>query len=82
MVTVVSVLVADLRHFLDMPDDAPGPARRLAVQLGAIVRAATARPVGTGGLVGGGMYSPSGAQRVRGVRHGVPPRQRRDLVVL
>jgi hypothetical protein len=46
--TVTSMLVADLRHYLDMPDDAPMPARRLALQLSAIVRAASARPVGIG----------------------------------
>ncbi|MFY2860318.1 hypothetical protein ACOJVU_11130 [Mycobacterium sp. THU-M104] len=34
--------VTDLEHFLDMPPDAPGPARRLAEHLGTIVRAATA----------------------------------------
>lgn len=42
------MLVADLRHFLDMPDDAPAPAKRLGLQLSAIVRAATARPTGSG----------------------------------
>jgi hypothetical protein len=36
------MMVTDLRHFLDLPTDAPGPARRLAEQLGNIVRAATA----------------------------------------
>ena len=35
-------MVSDLRHFLDLPSDAPGPARRLAEHLGDIVRAATA----------------------------------------
>jgi hypothetical protein len=40
------VLVADLHHFLDLPDDVPGPARRLAEQLGNIVRAATAGDAG------------------------------------
>lgn len=40
--TLSSVLVADLRHFLDLPDDTPGPARRLAGQLGSLVKAATA----------------------------------------
>lgn len=34
--------VTDLQHFLDMPPDAPGPARRLAEHLSGIVRAATA----------------------------------------
>jgi len=34
--------VTDLQHFLDMPPDAPGPARRLAEHLRGIVRAATA----------------------------------------
>lgn len=37
-----SVLVSDLNHFLDLSDGAPAPARRLARQLGDIVRAATA----------------------------------------
>lgn len=36
------MFVADLRHFLDMPEDAPGPARRMAQHLTLIVRAATA----------------------------------------
>lgn len=41
------MFVSDLRHFLDMPDDAPGPARRMAEHLGSIVRAATAAKAGT-----------------------------------
>ena len=41
------MLVADLHHFLDMPDDIPGPARRLAEHLSSIVRAATAGDAGT-----------------------------------
>lgn len=44
--TFVAVLSADLSHFLDLPDDAPGPARRLATQLGDLVRAATAAEPG------------------------------------
>jgi len=40
------VLVADLRHFLDLPDDTPGPARRLAEQLGDLVKASTAAEPG------------------------------------
>ena len=40
------MLVADLHHFLDLPEDVPGPARRLAEQLGNIVRAATAGDAG------------------------------------
>lgn len=40
------VLVADLAHFLDMPHDASGSARRLAQHLGDIVRAGTAGEVG------------------------------------
>ena len=36
------VFVADLRHFLDMPEDVPVPARRMAEHLTLIVRAATA----------------------------------------
>jgi hypothetical protein len=43
------MLIADLRHFLDMPVDVPAPARRLAAQLSAIVRVASARPEGSGG---------------------------------
>jgi hypothetical protein len=40
------MLVADLRHFLDLPDDVPAPALRLAEQLRGIVRAATAGDAG------------------------------------
>jgi hypothetical protein len=42
------VLVSDVRHFVDLPEDAPGPLRRLASQFDAIVRAASARPVDAG----------------------------------
>lgn len=38
----------DLTHFLDLPEDVPGPARRLAEHLDGIVRAATAGDAGTG----------------------------------
>lgn len=41
------MFVSDLRHFLDVPDDAPGPARRMADHLGCVVRAATAGKAGT-----------------------------------
>jgi hypothetical protein len=41
------VLVTDLHHFLDLPQDTPGPARRLAEHLSNIVRAATAGDAGT-----------------------------------
>jgi hypothetical protein len=41
------MFVADLHHFLDLPQDTPGPARRLAEHLSNIVRAATAGDVGT-----------------------------------
>jgi len=37
------MLVTDLHHFLDLPPDTPGPARRLAEHLSNIVRAATAQ---------------------------------------
>ena len=40
------VLVSDLNHFLDLPDDVPGPTRRLAGQLGDLVRAASAGDAG------------------------------------
>jgi hypothetical protein len=36
------MLVTDLHHCLDLPQDTPGPARRLAEHLSNIVRAATA----------------------------------------
>jgi hypothetical protein len=39
-------MVTDLRHFLDLPPDTPGPARRLSEHLGNIVRAATAGDAG------------------------------------
>lgn len=42
-----AVLVSDLRHFLDLPVDAPTPARRLAEHLTSVVRAATTRDPGT-----------------------------------
>lgn len=41
------MLVTDLRHFLDLPPDTPGPARRLAGHLGDIVRVGTAGNAGT-----------------------------------
>jgi hypothetical protein len=41
------MLVADLHHFLDLPPDTPGPARRLAEHLSNIVRAATAGDAAT-----------------------------------
>ncbi|MGH3300842.1 MAG: hypothetical protein ACRDOK_03985 [Streptosporangiaceae bacterium] len=41
------MLVSDLNHFLDLPPDTPGPARRLAGHLSNIVRAATAGDAGT-----------------------------------
>ncbi len=44
--TVARVFVSDLRHFLDLPGDAPGPARRIAEQLSLMVRAATAGDAG------------------------------------
>lgn len=42
------MFVSDLRHFLDMPDDAPGPAMRIAEQLSLITQAATAGVAGVG----------------------------------
>jgi hypothetical protein len=41
------VFVSDLRHFLDIPNDAPAPARRMAERLTLVVRAATAAEAGT-----------------------------------
>jgi hypothetical protein len=41
------MMVTDLLHFLDLPVDAPGPTRRLAEQLGNLVRAATAGDAGS-----------------------------------
>jgi hypothetical protein len=40
------MFVSDLRHFLDIPDEAPGPARKMAEHLGFVVRAATAGEAG------------------------------------
>jgi hypothetical protein len=40
------MLVTDLRHFLDLAEDTPAPARRLAAHLSGIVRAATAGDAG------------------------------------
>ena len=42
------MFISDLRHFLDMPDDVPGPARRMGERLSLIVRAATAGDAGIG----------------------------------
>ena len=41
------MFVSDLHHYLDLPEDTPGPARRLAEHLSDIVRAATAGDAGT-----------------------------------
>jgi hypothetical protein len=41
------MFVTDLNHFLDLPEDTPGPARRLAGHLSGIVKAATAGDAGT-----------------------------------
>jgi hypothetical protein len=41
------MFVSDLRHLLDLPDDVPGPARRMAERLTLIVRAASAGDAGT-----------------------------------
>jgi hypothetical protein len=41
------MFVTDLHHFLDLPEDTPGPARRLAEHLSSIVRAATAGDAAT-----------------------------------
>ncbi len=43
-----TVLVSDLRHFLDLPEHTPAPALQLAGHLRDIVRAATAGEEGTG----------------------------------
>jgi hypothetical protein len=40
------VIVADLMHFLNMPDETPGLARRLGQHLGNVVRAGTTRQSG------------------------------------
>jgi hypothetical protein len=40
------MFVSDLRHFLDIPEEAPGPARKMAEHLGFVVRAATAGTAG------------------------------------
>ncbi|MGH9071425.1 MAG: hypothetical protein ACRDX8_09760 [Acidimicrobiales bacterium] len=40
------MFISDLRHYLDMPEGVPGPARRMAELLGSIVKAATAGAVG------------------------------------
>lgn len=42
--SLLPVFVSDLRHFLDMPDDAPAPARRMAEHLARIVEAGMTSP--------------------------------------
>lgn len=44
---LVPVFVSDLRHYLDLPVDATGPARKMTKRLGDIVRAGTAGVVGS-----------------------------------
>jgi hypothetical protein len=41
------MFVSDLRHFLDITDEAPGPARKMAEHLGFVVRAATTGEAGS-----------------------------------
>lgn len=41
------MFVSDLRHYLDMPEDVPGPALKMAEHLGFVVKAATAAKAGT-----------------------------------
>lgn len=41
------MFVSNLGHFLDLPDDVPGPARKMAERLTSIVRAATAGDAGS-----------------------------------
>lgn len=60
------MLVADLTHFLDLPDDVPGPARRLAAQLGGIVQAATAGDAGTAWVSALPCHRRPGNRRCRG----------------
>lgn len=70
------VLVSDLRHFLDLPDDTPAPARRLAEQLQDIVRSATAREPGAGWVSGMPCLRRPGNRRCPGrilVRRTPPP---------
>ena len=43
-ISVDGVFVSDLRHFLERPGDAPGPAVRMARRLSSLVRVATAGP--------------------------------------
>lgn len=49
--SVVGVFVSDLRHFLGMPEEAPGPAVRMAEHLTAVVRAATGTQAVSGRMV-------------------------------
>ncbi|MEP7191330.1 MAG: hypothetical protein ABI903_00520 [Actinomycetota bacterium] len=41
------MMVTELSHYLELPEETPGPARRLAADLYGIVRAATAGDAGT-----------------------------------
>lgn len=41
------MFVIDMHHYLDLPEDTPGPARRLAEHLSNIIRAATAGDAAT-----------------------------------
>lgn len=50
------MFVSDLRHFLDLPGDAPGPAYKMAERLGDIVRAGTSGDVGSTWISALGCY--------------------------
>lgn len=70
------MLVSDLRHFLDLPEETPGPARRLAEQLQDIVRSATAGAPGAGWVSALPCGRRPGNRRCPGrilVRRGQPP---------
>ena len=45
--TVLAMMVIELSHYLELAEEMPGPARRLAADLSGIVRAATAGDAGT-----------------------------------
>ncbi len=60
------MFVSDLHHFLEMPDDAPGPAVRMAEHLTAVVRAATAGPAGLAWVSALGCGRRPGRKRCRG----------------
>jgi ribosomal protein S18 acetylase RimI-like enzyme len=78
------MFVSDLRDFVDVGDDSPAPARRMAAQLGMIVKAATAAEAGQSWVSGIGCTRRPGRKpclgRIGLHRSEVPPSIRWECI--